>query len=101
MPEVILLAGAENDSLDIFARLEARDADAADAFHGRLDACLGPLSEHPESAPIFEGGTRRLVMRGYPFGIFFAVEGGRLMVQAILDLRQSPESIRRRLGFEK
>ena len=25
MPEVILLAGAENDSLDIFARLEARD----------------------------------------------------------------------------
>ena len=68
---------------------------------GRLDACLGPLSEHPESAPIFEGGTRRLVMRGYPFGIFFAVEGGRLMVQAILDLRQSPESIRRRLGFEE
>lgn len=38
------------------------------------------LSEHPESAPVFEGDVRRLVMRGYPFGIFFTVEGGRLMV---------------------
>lgn len=101
MPEVILLAGAEHDSVDIFARLEARDPNAADAFYGRLDESLGQLSEHPESAPIFEGDIRRLVMRGYPFGIFFTVESGRLMIQAILDLRQSPESIRRRLGFEE
>lgn len=100
MPEVILLAGAENDSLDIFARLEARDTDAADAFYRRLDDCPRQLSEHPESAPVFIGSVRRLVMRGYPLGIFFTLEGGRLFVRAVIDLRQSPEAIRRRLEIE-
>ena len=41
-----------------------------------------------------------LVMRGYPFGIFYSVEGERLFVQVVLDLRQSPENIRRRLSLE-
>jgi hypothetical protein len=30
-------------------------------------------------------------------GIFYAVEPGRLVVHAVLDLRQDPETIRRRL----
>ncbi len=100
MPAVILLAGAEADSLDIFMRLEGRNPDAADRFFRRLDKCLAQLALHPESAPAFEGKFRRLIMRGFPFGIFFPVEGERLFVQAILDLRQNPGHIRRRLGLE-
>lgn len=47
MPAVILLAGAENDSVDIFARLEARDPAAADVFHGRLDESLRACTGSP------------------------------------------------------
>jgi plasmid stabilization system protein ParE len=101
MPAVVLLSGAENDSLEIFTRLESRDTEAADAFYHRLDESLGQLRMHPESAPIYEGKIRRLVMRGHPLGIFFTVEGERLFVQPILDLRQEPERIRHRLGLEK
>ena len=100
MPEVVLLAGAEADSLDIFMRLESRNPDAADGFLRRLDDCLSRISLHPESAPTFVGKCRRLVMRGFPFGIFIVEESARVFVQAILDLRQSPENIRRRLGLE-
>ena len=70
MPAVVLLAGAEADSLDIFMRLEARNPEAADGFFRRLDESLGQLALHPESAPVFEGKFRRLVMRGFPLGIF-------------------------------
>ena len=101
MPEVVLLAGAEADSLDIFMRLESRNPDAADGFLRRLDDCLAQISMHPESAPTFVGKYRRLVMRGFPFGIFFAEEGARVFVHAVLDLRQSPEAIRRRLELER
>jgi plasmid stabilization system protein ParE len=100
MPSVVLLAGAQNESLDIFARIEARDPEAADAFYARLDGCLDQLAAHPQSAPVFHGAIRRMVIRGYPFGIFFTVEGERICVQAILDLRQEPDQIRRRIGLE-
>ncbi len=97
MPTIVILAGAENDTLTIFAKLEARDSDAADEFYHHFDAVLQQLSQHPESAPAFAGRIRRLVMHGYPLGVFFTVEGERLFVQAVLDLRQSPESVLRRL----
>lgn len=97
MPTVVILAGAEDDTLNLFARLEARNSDSADEFYRHFDAALQQLSMHAESAPLFAGRIRRLVMHGYPFGVFFTVEGDRLFVQAVLDLRQSPEFIRRRL----
>ena len=100
MPEVTFLAGADRDAFEIFARIEARDPDAADAFLQRIADSVRQLGGHPESGPVFVAPFRRLVMRGYPFGIFYTAEGERLFVHAVLDLRQSPESIRRRLGLE-
>jgi hypothetical protein len=37
-------------------------------------------------------------MRGFPYGIFYSVEGGRIIVAAVFDLRQNPEIIRKRLS---
>ena len=101
MTAVTLLAGAERDVFEIFARLEAHHPDSADAFLQRVETSMQQLSEHPESAPAFAGRIRRLMIRGYPFGMFYSVEGERLFVQAVLDLRQSPEAIRRRLEIEQ
>ena len=100
MPTVTFLAGADRDVFEIFARIEARDPDGADAFLQRIADSVRQLGGHPESCPVFGAPFRRLVMRGYPFGIFYSVEGERLFVQAVLDLRQSPEAIRRRLSLE-
>jgi hypothetical protein len=40
---------------------------------------------------------RRLVVSKTPLGVFYALAGRRVLVAAILDLRQSPESIQKRL----
>lgn len=101
MPAVTFLAGADRDVFEIFARIEARDSDAADTFLQRIADNVRQLGEQPESGPVFTAPFRRLVMRGYPFGVFYSVEGDRLFVQAVLDLRQNPEHIRRRLGLER
>jgi plasmid stabilization system protein ParE len=100
MPAVTFLAGADRDVFEIFARIEARDPEGADNFLQRISDCVRQMDGHPESGPVFVAPFRRLVMRGYPFGIFFTVESERLFVQAVLDLRQSPEAIRRRLSIE-
>jgi hypothetical protein len=45
----------------------------------------------------YRGKLRRLVLRPFGFGVFYAIEGERLMVGALLDLRQAPDAIERRL----
>jgi plasmid stabilization system protein ParE len=100
MPTVTFLAGADRDVFEIFARIETRNPEAADTFLRSVADSVRQLGEHPDSGPVFVAPFRRLLMRGYPFGIFYSVEGERLYVQAVLDLRQSPEAIRRRLKIE-
>jgi hypothetical protein len=40
---------------------------------------------------------RRFLVPNFPFGIFYSVEGHRILISAVLDLRQDPERIRERL----
>ena len=46
---------------------------------------------------MYRGQYRRRLIRRFRSGIFYAVGPGRL-VSCALDLRQEPETIRRRLG---
>jgi len=89
--EVTWLAGAQADMLECYARL-------GDAFYWRVDAVIGQLLMFPESARTYAGQFRRLVLPGTPFGLFYCVEPRRLIIAALLDLRQSPAAIRRRLS---
>ena len=89
--EVTWLAGAQSDMLEGYARL-------GDAFYRRVDKAIGQLLQFPDSAPAYTGRFRRLVLSGTPFWLFYCLEPRRLVISALLDLRQSPEAIRRRLG---
>jgi plasmid stabilization system protein ParE len=95
---VELLRGAEADLLELYVRLEEARTGLGERFYRSLDLALGRLRNHPEMAPVYRGSYRRLVLRPFGFGIFYAIESDRVMVGAILDLRQNPESIERRLS---
>jgi hypothetical protein len=38
-----------------------------------------------------------MVIREFPYGIFYEVQPKRIVIGAILDLRQDPETIRKKL----
>jgi hypothetical protein len=42
----------------------------------------------PESAPVYAGEFKRLLVRRFDHGIFYRVHGARIVVTALLDLRQ-------------
>lgn len=89
--EIVLLQGAQSDLLSIYASQGER-------VYARVDQALGILRAFPEAGPILFAGTiRRLVVTKTMLGIFFSITGSRVLVGAILDLRQSSESIRKRL----
>ena len=95
--QVELLRGAEADLLENYVRLEESREGLGDRFYRTIDYALERIRQFPEIAPVYQGSYRRLVVRPFGCGIFYSIEGQRIMVGAILDLRQGPESIRRRL----
>lgn len=89
--EIVLLQGAQGDLIGIYGGLGER-------IYHRVDNALGILRVFPEAGPMhFKGRIRRLVVTRTNLGIFYSVAGGRVLVGAILDLRQSTEVIASRL----
>jgi toxin ParE1/3/4 len=97
MTDLILLLRADQDIQTAFNRYEEFQAGRGEVFMRHLDAALTLLRQHPEIAPAYGGRYRRMLIRDFPYGIFYEVQTTRIVVGAIMDLRQDPESIRQRL----
>ena len=62
-----------------------------------VDAYLIRIAAYLEIAPIYLESIRRQVIRRFPYGIFYVPHSTRILIVAILDLRQDEEQILRRL----
>ncbi len=97
MVELIILAGAEREILEAYVKLDGFQDGLGERFEQRVEETLSLIVAHPKIGPVFRGETRRRLVRGFPHAIFYEIEPRRIIVHAVLDLRQSPESIIRRL----
>lgn len=95
--EIILLLSADNDIQSAFDRYDGFQEGRGEIFMRQLDACLGLLRQQPHIAPKFAGNYRRFLMKDFPLGIFYEVQPARIVVNGIMDLRQDPKTINRRL----
>ena len=99
MSEVLVLAGAEAHLFALYDKLEAWREGLGDRFDADFQNACSTLSKYPRIGPPFEGRFRRLLMVKWQVGLFYAIDGNRVVVHAVLDLRQSPNAIRRQLGL--
>ncbi len=97
MTDLILLLQADQDIQSAFNRYEEFQEGRGEVFMRQLDAALTLLRQHPDIAPVYGGRYRRMLIRDFPYGIFYEVQPKRIVVGAIMDLRQDPETIRRKL----
>jgi plasmid stabilization system protein ParE len=95
--ELILLARAEADVLTTQARLEDVQPELGDRFVEQVETAFDQLSAFPESGPLYLAPYRRLLVPGFPNGIFYSIAGRRIIVQAVLNLRQDRQAIERML----
>ncbi len=98
MSELVFLFSADVDIQTAFEFCEECQVGRGEVFLRHLNLCFGRLRAFPEIAPVFHGSYRRLLVNGFPFGIFYTIEGQRIVVSCVMDLRQNPKIIRRRLG---
>jgi len=94
---VVFLSGADGDLQAAFNRFEDYREGFGVEFMQALDAHLARAAKFPLLAPVYLAKIRRQVMHGFPYGVFYEPQATRIIVVAVLDLRQDPERIRRRL----
>lgn len=88
--QIELLLGAQIDFLKIYEQ-------RGDAFYRSVESVMSRLSQFPESGPVHRRPYRRMLLLNTPLGLFYTVEGGRVFIHAIVDLRMSPARIWERL----
>jgi plasmid stabilization system protein ParE len=96
--EVVLLLSAERDLQEAFSWVEEHRQGREQFFLQDVELWLEHLKRFPLVGRTYRGRYRRLLIARYPFGIFYVVESDRIVVHAILDLRQDPEKIRKRFS---
>ena len=90
--------GAEADVQHIYERMEAWDEGTGDRFYDEVLASVRMLEAFPHIGPlVHRGKVRRVLVFNRFYGLFYVIENRRLILQALLDLRQDPESVMRRL----
>ena len=91
--ELVFLFSADADIQGAFEFYERYQPGRGEFFMRCLDIAFGQIRAFPEMAPLFHGPYRRLLVRGLPYGIFYTIEGGRMVVSGIMD------SVRTRKAF--
>ncbi len=97
MMEIVPLLAADLDIQSAFAFHEDCREGLSAIFMHRLDEAFGQLRLFPECGPLVRGDYRRLLVPGFPYGIFYTVEPRGIIVSGVMDTRQDPETIIRRL----
>ena len=101
MTDLILLWQADNDIQAAFNRCEEYQPGRGEIFMRHLDATFTVMRLHPKLARFYAAPYRRCLLRDFPYGIFYEAQPKRLIVAAIMDLRQDPRSILQKLGLPR
>ncbi len=62
----------------------------ASAFVQQVEAGLTQIRQTPGVWRVVEGDVRRYLVRQFPFGIYYTLEEGEVIVWAIMHLRRQP-----------
>lgn len=69
----------------------ARSAQAAELFRRELEQAIGRIREAPETWPRYLHGTRRYVLRVFPYSVIYTTDGENALVLAIAHSKRKPE----------
>ena len=96
MTAPIFRPAAAADVEDAWQWYEARREGLGDEFLDVVQATLESITAHPESAPVVHRDVRRQLLRRFPFGLFYRIVEGQVVVVACFHAKRSPRLWRSR-----
>jgi plasmid stabilization system protein ParE len=90
MPEVIVRRRARADVREAALRYERERPGLGVEFTTELDVVVARISQNPLQFPEVGGGTRRALLRRFPYALYFFWRG-RVAIIAVLHQRRDPD----------
>jgi plasmid stabilization system protein ParE len=75
----------------------ARSLKASASFAEEIDAAISAIVRLPAAWPVFEYGTRRYLLRRFPYSVVYRVEQERILIVAVAHGHRRPDYWRSRL----
>jgi plasmid stabilization system protein ParE len=94
--ELIIRPEAEADALEAFRWYNEQVPGLGQEFLAEIDRAIESILAHPEANRKLYREYRRGLMRRFPYSIFYAIDGERLVVFAVLHAARDPRVWRRR-----
>lgn len=94
--ELIIRPEAEADALEAFTWYNEQLPGLGRDLVSELDRTFAAIVEHPEAHVRVHRNMRRALVRRFPYGVFYLVQGDRAIVLAILHMSRDPQLWRRR-----
>lgn len=60
------------------------------AFLSEVERCLRSIVRYPEAGPAVQGGVRRRLLHGFPYGLLYSVKPNAIRVLAVMNLKRRP-----------
>jgi len=95
--EVIWTWAAEVEAQEAFMRMEDRAPGGGARLVALTDSLVAPVQSFPHMAPVWRLPLRKAVLRKTHYGLFYAVEPGRLVITGLQDLRRDPDRLRQEM----
>ena len=85
-----LLPGARTDLEGAYNWYFERNPAAATSFLGEIETALATISNNPLMWPSYIEGTRRCVLRRFPFSIVYRAKDSSILIVALAHGRRRP-----------
>ncbi len=92
------LSPAERDVAAAIGYYEKAAAGLGKAFLDELDRTIHRILLQPEAWTRVSAWHRRCRMRRFPFGVIYSIEGDVILIAAVFNLHQHPDSWKQRRG---
>jgi len=69
----------------------------AESFIRAVESAIKDILKYPEAWQTIEDDVRRRLVRRFPFGIYYCIEGDAIMIYAIMHMSRHPDYWKGRL----
>lgn len=96
MMRLVVRPAAANDLKGAYRWYEERRTGLGEDLLQEAQAVIDRILLLPLAYPVVHRETRRALIRRFPYGIFFRLDGDAVIVVAVYHLRRNPSSWQRR-----
>jgi plasmid stabilization system protein ParE len=97
--KVIVRPEAEDDLKESFSWYEDKRRGLGYDFLLQVDAGINFIKRNPEIHPIEYRGTRKHLIKRFPYKIVYLKEEEKIVIVAVIHGRRRPDLIRKRIDF--